>query len=422
MNRGGRFNKLLINNARVVTVKSDGPKCGEAMGDLGVIDKGYVVIENGLILDVNLGEGTEYIDSDTYVIDAEGRVVMPGFVDSHTHLVHYGSRENELELKLKGVGYVDILKMGGGILSTVRATRKASFDELYNKAKKSLDLMLQWGTTTVEAKSGYGLNFEDEVKCLKVAKALEHPVEIVSTYLGAHAIPEEFKGNVDGYINLMINEIMPYIKKEGLADNVDAFCEDGFFNLDETKKVLEAAKKLGFGLKLHADEIVPMGGAELAANLGAVSAEHLVAVSDEGIDAMKEAGVIPVLLPGTSFYLRLKKYAPAREMIKKGLAVAVASDYNPGTCPTESLQSVMVFASLGMGLTPQEVISAVTINAAYAIGRGNEIGSIEKGKKADILIMNAPNENYLIYHFGINHVDMVIKNGKIVVRDGKIIN
>lgn len=413
--------RILIKNARIVTVKSSGPKFGEEMGDLGVIDKGYVVIENGLILDANIGEGTEYIDDRTQVIDVEGRVVMPGFVDSHTHLVHYGSRENELELKLKGVSYVDILKMGGGILSSVRATRKASFDELYNKAKKSLDLMLQWGTTTVEAKSGYGLNFKDEVKCLKVAKALEHPVEIVSTYLGAHAIPEEFKGNVDDYINLMINEIMPYVKKEGLAEYVDAFCEEGFFNLDETKKVLKAAKDLGFGLKLHADEIVPMGGAELAAELGAVSAEHLVAVSDEGIDAMKEAGVIPVLLPGTSFYLRLKKYAPAREMINRGLAVAVASDYNPGTCPTESLQSIMIFASLGMGLTPQEVISAVTINAAYAIGRGDEIGSIEKGKRADILVMNAPNENYLIYHFGINHVDMVIKNGKIVVRDGKII-
>jgi imidazolonepropionase len=214
---------------------------------------------------------------------------------------------------------------------------------------------------------------------------------------------------------------MPYVKKEKLAEYVDAFCEEGFFNLEQTRRVLRAAKELGFQVKLHADEIEPMGGAQLAAELGAVSVEHLVAVSEEGIDAMKEAGVIPVLLPGTSFYLRLKKYAPAREMIRRGLAVAIASDYNPGTCPTESLQSVMIFASLGMGLTPQEVISAVTINAAYAIGRGSEIGSIEKGKKADIVIMNAPNENYVIYHFGINHIDMVIKNGKIVVRDGKLV-
>ncbi|CDF57762.1 imidazolonepropionase [Thermobrachium celere] len=415
------MDRILLKNGRIVTVKSKGPKFGEEMADLSVIERGYVVVENGIILDVGSGEGLDYVDEGTEVIDLEGRTVLPGLVDSHTHLVHYGSRENELKLKLEGASYLDILKQGGGILSTVRATRSASYENLYKKALKSLDLMLLWGTTTVEAKSGYGLNFEDEVKCLKVAKEIEHPIDIVSTYLGAHAIPEEYKGNVDGYIDFMIEKVMPYVKKEGLAEYVDAFCEEGFFDIEQTRRVLKAAKELGFQVKLHADEIEPMGGAQLAAELGAVSAEHLVAVSDEGIDAMKEAGVIPILLPGTSFYLRLKRYAPAREMIRRGLAVTVASDYNPGTCPTESLQSIMVFASLGMGLTPQEVISAITINAAYAIGRGSEVGSIEKGKKADLVVMNALNENYIIYHFGINHVDMVIKNGKIVVRDGRLI-
>jgi len=420
LNRGGTLERILLKNGRIATVKSKGPKFGEEMADLGVIERGYVVIENGIILDVGSGDGSDFVNDKTEVIDLEGRLVLPGFVDSHTHLVHYGSRENELKFKLEGASYLDILKQGGGILSTVRATRSASYDKLYKKALKSLDLMLLWGTTTVEAKSGYGLNFEDEIKCLKVAKNIEHPIDIVSTYLGAHAIPEEYKGNVDGYIDVMVEKVMPFVKKEGLAEYVDAFCEEGFFNIEQTRRVLKAAKELGFQVKLHADEIEPMGGAQLAAELGAVSAEHLVAVSDEGIDALKEAGVIPVLLPGTSFYLRLKKYAPAREMIRRGLAVAVASDYNPGTCPTESLQSIMVFASLGMGLTPQEVISAITINAAYAIGRGSEVGSIEKGKKADLVVMNALNENYIIYHFGINHVDMVIKNGKIVVRDGRL--
>ncbi|MCX7694625.1 MAG: imidazolonepropionase [Caloramator sp.] len=415
------MDRILLKNGRIATVKSNGPKFGGEMADIGIIERGYVLVENGIILDVGSGEGLEYLDEGTEVIDLEGRLVLPGFVDSHTHLVHYGSRENELKLKLEGASYLDILKQGGGILSTVRATRSASYENLYKKALKSLDLMLLWGTTTVEAKSGYGLNFEDEIKCLKVAKKIEHPIDIVSTYLGAHAVPEEYRGDVDGYIDLMVEKVIPYVKKEGLAEYVDAFCEEGFFNIEQTRRVLKAAKDLGFQVKLHADEIEPMGGAQLAAELGAISAEHLVAVSDEGIDAMKEAGVIPILLPGTSFYLRLKKYAPAREMIRKGLAVAVASDYNPGTCPTESLQSIMVFASLGMGLTPQEVISAVTINAAYSIGRGSEVGSIEKGKKADLVVMNALNENYIIYHFGINHIDMVIKNGKIVVRDGKLI-
>jgi imidazolonepropionase len=408
---------ILIKNARIITCKSNGPKMGAEMQDLGVIENGFVAVDNGIITDVGYGEGEEFKVRHTEVIDVEGRLVMPGLVDPHTHLVHYGSRENELELKLKGASYIDILKSGGGILSTVSATRAASFEKLTDKVVSSLDLMLQWGTTTVEAKSGYGLNFVDEVKCLEVLKNVKHPIDIVKTYMGAHAVPTEYKSDKEGYINLMIDRIIPYIAENQLAEFIDCFCEEGVFSVLESERILLKGKEFGLKIKLHADEIEPMGGAQLAGRLGAVSAEHLVAASDEGIEEMKNAGVIPVLLPGTSFYLRLGRYARARKMIEAGMPVALATDYNPGTCPTESLQSIMVFASMGMGMTPQEVISAMTINSAHAINRGNIVGSIEKGKKADIIIMDAPNENYIVYHFGINHVATVIKDGKIVIKD-----
>ncbi len=411
---------ILIRNARILTCKSNGPKRGEEMQDLGIIENGFIAVENGIILELGNGDGSEYVDKHTQVEDAKGRVVMPGFVDPHTHLVHYGSRENELEMKLKGVSYIDILKAGGGILSTVRATRSASFEDLTKKLLKSLDLMLMWGTTTVEAKSGYGLNFVDEVKCLEVLKDAKHPVDIVRTYMGAHAVPEEYKGNTEGYINLMMDKIIPYVAENDLAEFIDCFCEEGVFSLEESERILLRGKELGLKIKIHADEIEPMGGAQLAGKLHAASAEHLVAASDEGIEAMKEGGVIPTLLPGTSFYLRLGKFARARKMIDMGLPVALATDYNPGTCPTESLQGIMVFASMGMGMTPQEVINAMTINSAHAVNRGDVVGSLEKGKKADILMMDAPNENYMIYHFGINHVINVIKDGRFVVRDGRL--
>lgn len=408
---------ILIKNARILTCKSKGPKSGVEMQDLGVIEKGFISVENGNILDVGSGDGDGYSDKHTEVIDAEGRLVMPGFVDPHTHLVHYGSRENELELKLRGATYIDILKSGGGILSTVRATRAASFENLTKKVIKSLDLMLQWGTTTVEAKSGYGLNFVDEVKCLEVLRDVKHPVDIVRTYMGAHAVPTEYKEDKEGYIRLMMDRIIPYVAENQLAEFIDCFCEEGVFSIEESERILKKGREHGLKIKLHADEIEPMGGAQLAGRLGAISAEHLVAASDEGIEEMKTQGVIPILLPGTSFYLRLGRYARARKMIDDGMAVALATDYNPGTCPTESLQSIMVFASMGMGMTPQEVISGMTINSAYAINRGNTVGSIEKGKIADIIITDAPNENYIVYHFGINHVATVIKEGKIVIRD-----
>lgn len=408
---------ILIKNARILTCKSDGPKAGAQMQDLGVIENGFIAVENGNILEVGNGEGEGYSDKHTEIIDAEGRLVMPGLVDPHTHLVYYGSRENELELKLKGAGYIDILKSGGGILSTVRATRAASFENLSTKVRNSLDLMLEWGTTTVEAKSGYGLNFVDEVKCLEVLRDVKHPVDIVRTYMGAHAVPTEYKDDKEGYIKLMMDRIIPYVAENELAEFIDCFCEEGVFSLEESERILKRGSECGLKIKLHADEIEPMGGAQLAGKLHAVSAEHLVAASDEGIEEMKHSGVIPILLPGTSFYLRLGKYARAKKMIQAGMPVALATDYNPGTCPTESLQSIMVFASMGMGMTPQEVISAMTINSANAINRGNIVGSIEKGKKADIIIMDAPNENYIVYHFGINHVSTVIKEGKIVIKN-----
>lgn len=409
---------LLIKNARILTCKSDGPKYGEQMQELGVIENGFIAVQDDMIVDVSSGDGSEFIDGNTQIIDASGKTVMPGFVDPHTHLVHYGSRENELELKLKGVPYIEILKSGGGILSTVRATREASYDEIMQKMIGSLDEMLLWGTTTVEAKSGYGLNFTDEIKCLEALRDVKHPVDIVKTYMGAHAVPPEYKENREEYIKLMQERVVPFVAKNNLAEFIDCFCEEGVFSIEESERILVNGKENGLKVKIHADEIEPMGGAQLAGKLGAVSAEHLVATSDEGIEAMKNAGVIPVLLPGTCFYLRLGKYARGKEMIQRGLAVALATDYNPGTCPTESLQTVMVFASMGMGLTPQQVINGMTINSACAINRGDTVGSLEKGKKADIVIMNAPNENYIVYHFGINHVDMVIKNGKIVVKNG----
>ncbi len=397
--------------------------CTEGEG-AGIIENGYVAVKDGRI--IALGEGNAPEDMkgpDTQVIDASGKTVTPGLIDSHTHLVHGGSREKELPMKLKGVPYLEILKMGGGILSTVRNTRGASKEELKAKAGKSLNEMLLHGTTTVEAKSGYGLDFDNEIKCLEVALELNesHPVDIVSTYMGAHAVPEEFKGNTQGYIDFMCDKVMPYVKQNKLAEFIDVFCEEGVFSPEESRIIMQKGKDQGFKLKIHADEIIPLQGAELAGSMGATSAEHLLAASDEGIEAMAKAGVTAILLPGTSFYLMLGKYAQARKMMEKGVRVAIATDYNPGSCPTENLQAIMTFACFGMKLTPEEIIKGMTLNAAHGLDRAGEIGSLEVGKKADMVIFDTPNLEYLVYHFGINHVNTVIKNGKKVVEAGKIL-
>jgi len=400
------------------------PRRKEEMSDVGILENGIVAIADGKIIYVGVGNLPEdiQISDDTLIIDGTHKTVTPGLVDPHTHLVHGGSRENELAMKLHGMKYLDILKAGGGIHSTVNSTKEASFNELYDKARKSLNQMLEFGITTVEAKSGYGLDTKTEIKQLEVANKLNetHPVDVVSTFLGAHAVPPEYKNKPEEFVDLIINEMLPMVSENKLAEFCDVFCEEGVFTIEQSRKILNFAKKLGLLPKLHADEIEPLGGAELAAEVEAISADHLVAASETGMKMMAERGVIADLLPGTSFNLRTDKYANARKMIDLGVPVALSTDYNPGSCPTENIQLIMSFASLIMRMTPEEVFTAVTINSACSVKREDSIGSIEKGKKADIVIFDAPNINYIIYHFGINHVQHVIKNGKIVVKDKRL--
>ena len=411
---------ILKNIGKLVTMQgSSSFRVKEEMNKINIIENAYIAVKNGKILAIGVGdEFGNLCGEDTKIHDAEGLLVTPGLIDSHTHLIHGGSRENEFSMKLNGVPYIEILNNGGGILSTVKATKEASEEELYKKAKKSLDRMLEFGVTTVEEKSGYGLELNTEIKQLEVARALDknHPVDLVHTFLGAHAVPEEYKENHKAYIDILVDVMMPKIKDMGLAEFCDVFCEEGVFTIEESEYILQKAKEMGYKLKIHADEIVPIGGAELAAKLGCISADHLMAASDEGLKSMAENGVIANILPGTSFNLN-KPSADARKMIDLNVPVSLSSDYNPGSCPSENLQFVMQLGCLNLKMTPNEVLSAVTTNAAHCIDRANEIGSIEVGKKADIAIFDAPNVEYLMYHFGINHIDRVYKEGKLVVEN-----
>lgn len=412
---------LVIENiSKLITLKGENrPRVGKEMREIGLIENGIVAVDGDKIIYVGEGNLPSHIEvnDDTVFIDGTGKTVTPGLIDSHTHLVHGGSRENELSMKLKGVDYLEILKKGGGIHSTVKATKEATFQELYKKAKKSLDIMLSYGVTTVEAKSGYGIeDFDVELKQMKVAKKLDedHPVDVISTFMGAHAIPEKYENDPDKFVDIIIKEMIPEVSKKGFAKFCDVFCEEGVFSIEQSRNILEAGKKYGLIPKIHADEIKPLGGAELAADIGCITADHLVAASEEGMKRMAEEKVIANLLPGTSFNLQSGNFAKARKLIEIGVPVSLSTDYNPGSCPTENLQLIMSFASLIMKMTPEEVITAVTINGACSLGLEIEKGSIEEGKKADLVIFDAPNLNYIIYHFGINHVEKVVKDGIVI--------
>ena len=373
-----------------------------------------IAVEDGIIKEITSGGKVPASDFDQ-VIDAEGKLVTPGLVDGHTHLVFGGYRQNEIPMKLAGAGYLDILRAGGGILDTVRKTREATYEELYDKSAAFLDEMLSFGITTCEAKSGYGLDMENEIKMLEVIKALgeNHPADVVPTFMGAHAIPPEYEGRGDEYIDMMCNEVIPEVRKRGLAEFCDVFCEDSVFDSAQSKKYLEAARAQGFELKIHADEIEDIGGSKLAGELEAVSAEHLIAAGEEGMDAMAEGGTTAMLLPATSFYLG-KTFAPARTMIEKGIPVCIASDFNPGSCPSLNLQLAINLGYLRYKMTPEEILTAVTINPACAINRGELVGTLEEGKQADIVIWNAPDMEMLCYRFGSNLAQTVIKKGEVI--------
>lgn len=410
---------LLTNIGQLLTMDhEDGLLRKEALNTLPMIENGAIGIKDGIIAFVGTNDEAQQHQA-KITVDCKGKMVTPGLVDPHTHLVFGGSRENEIELKLKGTPYLEILKQGGGILSTVRATKKASQEELVQKATHHLNRMLSFGVTTVEAKSGYGLDVETELKQLEVVKQLqdEHPVDIVSTFLGAHAIPEEYKQDSQGFLQLML-DMLPEIKEKELAEFVDIFCETGVFSVEEGKDFLLKAKESGFDVKIHADEIDPLGGTEMAVLVGATSADHLVGASDKGIEMLSTSNTIATLLPGTTFYLNKESFARGRKMVDDGVAVALATDFNPGSNPTENIQLIMSIAMLKLKMTPAEIWNAVTVNSAYAINRGDVAGKIRIGRAADIVLWDADNYAYVPYHYGVNHVNTVWKKGTIVYKGG----
>ncbi|HUS69634.1 MAG TPA: imidazolonepropionase [Anaerolineae bacterium] len=392
------------------------------MGELSLITDGAVGIQGDRI--VLVGNNQEVIaaaGSGSTLIDASGKVVMPGFVDPHTHVVFAGDRASEFEMRLQGASYMEILAAGGGIMETVRATREASLGELVSQSRKRLYRMLAHGTTTVEAKTGYGLDTESELKMLEAIRLLDetHSLDLVPTFLGAHAIPVEYKGRVDEYVDLVVDEMMPALEPAGYLDHqpplfCDVFCEEGAFSVRQSRRILQKAKDLGMGLKIHADEFNALGGTALAVDLGATSADHLACTPDKEIALLADSDTVGVLLPGTPFGLAEDHYAPARKMIDMGVAVALATDLNPGTCYCESMPFILALACRHMGMTPAEAIVASTINAAHAVGLGHEVGSLEIGKKADLLVLDIPDYRHLSYRFGTNLVQTVIKAGRVV--------
>ncbi|MCM3601611.1 imidazolonepropionase [Robertmurraya korlensis] len=407
------YDLLLFNIGQLLLpASSSHPLKGEEMKHLHVIEKAALAVKDGRVAWIGQTVKGERLEALSY-LDVQGKVISPGLVDPHTHFVFAGSREHELALKQAGVPYLDILASGGGILSTVKSTKNSSEDELLTKSSFHLERMISYGVTTVEGKSGYGLDRETELKQLRVMKKLQekYPIQMVSTFLGPHAIPPAFKGESDQFLEEMIS-LLKEIKEQSLAEYVDIFCETGVFTVEQSKRFLEAGKKLGFGMKIHADEIDPLGGTELAVTLGATSADHLVAASEEGIKQLSTSNTVAVLLPGTTFYLGKEHYAKARKMIDGGAAVALATDFNPGSCVTENLQMIMSLAALKLNMSAEEIWNAVTINAAIAIGKEDVAGTLRIGAQADFVIWDIPNYQYLPYHFGVNHANSVFVAGK----------
>jgi len=419
-----RGNLIIKNAAQLVTCSGFNAKQGKAMSNLHVIENGALVIENGTICSVGktddiLKDFNDKKNTGKFnVIDAAGKAVLPGFVDSHTHLVFEGYRAEEFSWRLRGDSYMDILKSGGGIFNTVKATRAAKTENLIKTGMRRLNSMLSFGVTTVEGKSGYGLDRNTEIKQLEVMAELNrrHPVDVVSTFLGAHALPEEYKGRTDAYIDYMINTVLPEIIHRNLAEFCDVFCEKNVFSVQQSKRLLLKAKEKGFKIKIHADEIEQLGGTELAAEIGAVSADHLLQASDKGIGAIAKAGVVATLLPGTAFCLK-EPYARGRYMIDNNCAVALATDFNPGSCYSESIPLIFALATLYMNLSIEEAITALTINGAAALGRADTIGSLNTGKTGDAVILKYPSYHFIPYHVGINTVEKVIKKGELVYDD-----
>jgi imidazolonepropionase len=411
---------LLIKNVgQLVTMDGRVPRKGNQMQDLGLIEDGGIAAAGEEILAfgkseeifgrVNPAEGCK-------VIDARGCVITPGFVDAHTHPVFSKTRENEFEMRLQGKSYMEIAAAGGGIRASVRDLRETPIPILTEKTTRRFDTILASGTTTIEAKSGYGLSTEAEIKSLEIIRDLRdlHPLEAIPTFLGAHEVPDEYRDKREKYIELLIEEMIPRVSAEKLAEFCDIFCEEGVFSVAESRRIMQAALNNGLKLKFHADELTSSGGAELAAEMGAISADHLVYISDKGIDALAKSGTAAVLLPGTCFSLGLERFAPARKMIDAGVTVALSTDCNPGSSMTESLQIIITLAAIHYKMSAAEALSAVTVNAACAIGRGDRLGRLRPGLQADMVIWNMNDYRELPYHYGVNLAQKVIKRGKVV--------
>jgi len=414
---------LLIHSAnQILTLAGDVPKRGATQDDLAILRDSAIAIRDQHI--VAIGDTLDLLalaDAHTHIIDARGKIVLPGFVDAHTHAVFAGDRANEFEMRLHGASYLEIQKAGGGILSTVRATRAASLDDLIAQSRPRLDAMLAHGTTTAEVKTGYGLDTATELKLLDAIATLDatHPIDLVPTFLGAHVVPEEFKGRADDYVTLIVEEMLPAIAKSKIENQkskifCDVFCDEGAFTLEQTRRILTRARELGLGLRVHADEFANLGAATLAAELGAASADHLMVTRRDEMRAMAKANVTAVLLPGTTFGLGKTNFADGRAFIEENVPVALGSDLNPGTCWCESMPLIIALACRYEKLTPAQAIVAATLNAAYSLGIAEHVGSLAPGKLADLLIADVPDYRHLAYRFGTNPIETVIKRGKIV--------